>query len=285
MPVPFIPADPTIPEVAAWLVNSTTDDPDIPANQLTYTKLGGPATMTVSASGQIAWTPTETHGPGNFLVTILVEDDGTPVLRATNTFLLGVVESNTPPSLIPPASLAAMELSPYSGQLGASDPDLPANAHLFALLNGPSGLTVSPSGTVAWTPTEAQGPANQVVTVLVTDIPAEGVTPITSTNSFTLVVGETNTAPVFGTITDPTLDELTPLSLTLTASDSDLPANTLTFSKVSGPAGLTVLPGGQVQWTPTELQGPSTNTVEVSVSDGGSPALTATATFQISVTE
>ena len=46
------------------------------------------------------------------------------------------------------------------------------------------------------------------------------------------------------TVADQTLDELTPLSINLTGSDVDVPANTLTYSLVSGPAGMNVSSGG-----------------------------------------
>ncbi len=76
-----------------------------------------------------------------------------------------------------------------------------------------------------------------------------------------------------------------PLSLPLSATDLDVPANTLTFALVSGPAGLTVSSGGIVKWTPTELQGPSTNTVTVKVTDDGTPPLSATNSFTVVVNE
>jgi len=42
---------------------------------------------------------------------------------------------------------------------------------------------------------------------------------------------------------------------------------------------------GVLTWTPTEAQGPSTNTIRVKVSDDGSPSLSATNSFTIVVTE
>src|SRR5207247_6305263 len=66
------------------------------------------------------------------------------------------------------------------------------------------------------------------------------------------------------------------LSVNATATDSDLPANTLTFGLVSGPTGLAVSSGGAITWTPSEAQGPSTNVVTVRVFDNGTPSLSAT---------
>lgn len=89
-----------------------------------------------------------------------------------------------------------------------------------------------------------------------------------------------NSAPVLGAVGDVTIDELVLLSLTLTAMDADLPPQTLTFSLVSGPSGLTVSPAGQVSWTPNASAGPSTNTVTARVSDG---SLTDDVTFKVIV--
>ena len=56
--------------------------------------------------------------------------------------------------------------------------------------------------------------------------------------------------------------------------DTDIPANPLTFALVSGPTGLTVSTNGEIDWTPTAAQGPSTNTVSISVTDTNLYALT-----------
>jgi hypothetical protein len=57
------------------------------------------------------------------------------------------------------------------------------------------------------------------------------------------------------------------MTFTVSATDSDLPAQPLTYRLLSGPWGLTVS-NGVVNWRPTEVQGPSTNRVSIGVSDG-----------------
>jgi hypothetical protein len=137
-------------------------------------------------------------------------------------------------------------------------------------------------GVITWTPTEGQAPSTNVFTTVVTD---NGVPALSATNQFTVVVTEVNTAPVMVAVTDRVVNELSPLNLTLGATDNDLPANTLTFALVSGPAGLAVSGVGALSWTPAEAQGPSTNVVMVKVMDDGVPALSATNTFTVVVTE
>src|SRR5207249_2279926 len=82
-----------------------------------------------------------------------------------------------------------------------------------------------------------------------------------------------------------TIAELSTLVVTNTATDADLPANTLTFSLVSGPAGVSINPTtGVLTWTPTAGQGPSTNVITVKVTDNGVPALSDSKSFAVAVT-
>src|SRR2546425_7387346 len=81
--------------------------------------------------------------------------------------------------------------------------------------------------------TEAQGPSTNLITVRVTD---NGAPQSSDTRSFTVVVTEANSAPVLTVPTDQTVTELGTLTVTNTASDADLPANTLTFTLESAPA-------------------------------------------------
>jgi hypothetical protein len=63
-------------------------------------------------------------------------------------------------------------------------------------------------------------------------------------------------------------DELLLASLDLAAEDKALSERVLSHSLKSGPTGLSVTASGGLDWVPTESQGPSTNLVEVAVTDG-----------------
>src|SRR2546422_246360 len=117
------------------------------------------------------------------------------------------------------------------------------------VVSGPLGLTASSGGAIAWTPTEAQGPSTNTVTVRVFD---DGTPSMSATNSFQVIVSEVNTAPILTVPGTQTIAEQTALSVNATATDSDVPANTLTFALVSGPSGLTVSSSGAIDWTPGE---------------------------------
>jgi hypothetical protein len=71
------------------------------------------------------------------------------------------------------------------------------------------------------------------------------------------------------------------LSVTNTATDSDVPAQTLTFSLLSG-LGL-ITPEGVFTWRPQVGSSDTTNVVTVKVSDDGTPSLSATNMFSIIV--
>lgn len=75
------------------------------------------------------------------------------------------------------------------------------------------------------------------------------------------------------------------LAFIVTASDTNVPAQTLTFSLAPGaPAGATIHPTtGRLTWTAPSTAVPLTNSVTVRVADNGSPPLTSTVTFNIIV--
>src|SRR5258705_4272702 len=95
--------------------------------------------------------------------------------------------------------------------------------------------------------------------------------------------------PVLASPGNQTVNELAALAFTVTAVDSDVPANTIAWSLTLGtPAatGATIGAGtGAFSWTPTEAQGPGTYPVTITATDNGSPVLSGTAAITISVNE
>jgi hypothetical protein len=77
----------------------------------------------------------------------------------------------------------------------------------------------------------------------------------------------TNLPPRLAGATNATIKELEGHVQDLVPQDDDVPAQSLTVALVSGPMGLAVT-NGVLAWTPTEAQGPSTNRIVVTVSDG-----------------
>jgi len=277
-----IQANRTMDELTLLTVNNGGTDADLPANNLTYTLTEAPAGAAIDAAGSITWTPTEAQGPGVFTFTTRVDDNGAPNLSATNTFTVTVSEVNLAPSLAAQANRTVDELTLLTVPNPGTDPDFPANNLTYTLTEAPAGAVISADGTIMWTPTEAQGPGVHTFTTRVDD---NGAPNLSATNTFTVTVNEVNAAPALPAQADRTMDELTLLTVTDTASDADLPANGLTYELLTAPAGTTISAAGVITWTPTEAQGPGTHPFTVRVTDNGTPPLSDTHSFTVTVNE
>jgi len=74
------------------------------------------------------------------------------------------------------------------------------------------------------------------------------------------------------------------LTFFASAIDTDQPSQTLTFSLLNAPAGATInATSGLFSWRPSIAQSPSTNLIDLCVSDNGSPMMGATQTFSVIV--
>jgi hypothetical protein len=236
-------------------------DSDLPAQALSYRLVDGPAGLTVGTNGFLTWRPTEAQGPSTNRVRVSAHDG---VASTEQSFDIVVRESNLPPLWVTSAvTRRVTEGLTLSFKLQATDPDLPAQSLGYRLESGPAGLVVSTNGSVTWTPTEAQGPSTNRVRASVSDglasVPLE----------FDIVVREANEAPVWTTVVGTRrVNEGALLSFTIAATDTDLPAQPLTYRLVNAPWGMTLGTNGLVSWRPTEVQGPSTNRVRITVGDG-----------------
>lgn len=96
------------------------------------------------------------------------------------------------------------------------------------------------------------------------------------------VVVPSNTPPAIGTVPDQTVNVGVTLLVTNTASDSD--GETLTFSPADTfPANATVNSNGLFSWRPLVSQANTTNLIEIQVTDNGTPPLSATNNFNVTV--
>ncbi len=92
-----------------------------------------------------------------------------------------------------------------------------------------------------------------------------------------------NTAPVLPAQANLTVAALTALVVTNTATDAESPPQTLTYALINSPSGATIDANGIIRWTPSQTQSPSTNLFKTKVTDSGSPALSATNSFTVTV--
>ena len=159
--------------------------------------------------------------------------------------------TNAPPVLGAIGNKTVAELATLAFTATATDPDAGQTLTFSLDAPSPAGATINAStGAFSWTPTEAQGPAIIPITVRVTD---NGTPALSDFETIAVTVNEVNVAPVLGAIGNKTVNEETALTFTATATDADIPANTLTFSLDAGaPAGATInATTGAFSWTPT----------------------------------
>ena len=109
--------------------------------------------------------------------------------------------------------------------------------------------------------------------------------PSTPPGPASAAVAPPNLPPLLTPIPDQTVGALSPLNFTPTATDLDLPPQTLTFSLDSGaPSGASINPvTGLFTWTPSLVQWPGTYGVTLRVTDNGNPPLSAASTFHVTV--
>lgn len=196
---------------------------------------------------------------------------------------------NSPPSIaIPTLALIAnqtiAEGSLLTFNVTGMDADIPSNTLAYSLgPNTPLGASIHPTtGLFTWTPTEVQGPSTNIITVRATD---NGTPNLSATTTFTVTVNEVNLPPILSPIPGQTVRPGDTLTIRASATDPDIPANTLTFSLDAGaPIGASIEPiTGVFTWKPVAAFGQSTNLVTARVTDNGVPPLSDTKSFTIVV--
>ena len=277
--------DQVVSELATLTLTVTATDPDTPVSELSFALVEAPQGASIGEKdGVFNWTPTEEQGPGTYKVSVRVTDNGTPCLSADTTFSVTVNEINAPPTLGNLGFYLVAEGSSIKIPVTAADPDIPSQTLTFSLDGAPIGAAIEPTtGLFTWTPTEEQGPGSYTITVKVTD---NGNPPLSDSKTFKVTVNEVNRGPTLAAIDDRTVNEGELLSFTITANDTDVPAQALSFSLQTAPAGAGINPTtGLFTWTPTEEQGPGIYTITVKVTDNGNPPLSDSKTFKVTVNE
>ncbi len=175
---------------------------------------------------------------------------------------------NNGPSFIgfmPPSTATATVA--YSYDVEATDGDVPADPLTFSLLSAPAGMIIDGgTGLISWLPSEADIASNpHLVTVQVQDtFPAEPNHVVTE--SFQITVGAVSTSTPSSTNLGPSFIGFVPpatatatVAYSYTAVATDPESDPLTFSLVTGPAGLTInASSGLISWTPDATQVSST---------------------------
>jgi hypothetical protein len=139
------------------------------------------------------------------------------------------------------------------------------------ITGGASLLTLTASNTVT------SGTTN--VTVIAT----AGLIGHTKTIALTLT-GPTNTPPVLAAITNQTVNVGQTVAFTVSATDTNQPPQTLTFALLAGATNATLnTNSGAFSFRPLVTQANSTNGFTLKVADNGTPSLSATQSFTVTV--
>jgi hypothetical protein len=104
-----------------------------------------------------------------------------------------------------------------------------------------------------------------------------------TTSNVTLRV--VNTRPIMAPIPDQAVINHSPIQWTVLATDNDVPTQTLTYTLSLAPSGARIDTNGVITWTPNLPSTPVTISLTVLVTDNGTPNLTASSTFQITITD
>ena len=222
---------------------------------------------------------TMTNGPVSFAVLITISGSDPRLLAATNipTWFYGWTPQLAPNILTNPVGQTVNYGSPAIFSVVATGIPDPTYQWQHAGTNLPT--ATSASLTIASPTLDDAGAYAVIVT-----------TPAGSANSTTamlMVNPPPNTAPTFTapiTGTNITINVGVNLAVSCSATDSDTPAQTLTYSLLTGPTGAAVDSGtGNFTWRSNVPQSNSVNSVMVVVTDNGTPNLSATNSFTVTV--
>ncbi|MAF83890.1 MAG: hypothetical protein CL797_07310 [Chromatiales bacterium] len=250
-------------------------------DSLTWTLSNAPEEMTIEAeTGVISWTPLE-GVTSSGQVTLTVTDDGIPSASDTEMFAIAVTAVNDGPQITTTATTTATEDVVYSYTVGVSDADDANNGTdlTFALTSAPTGMVISSTGVVSWTPLNGVT-TSEAVTLTVADGGEDSAT--SDTEVFTIAVTAVNDPPQITTTAPTSATEDVEYSYTPAADDEE--GGSLTWTLSNAPEEMTIeAETGVISWTP--LEGVTTSgEVSLTVTDDGIPSASDTEEFTIAVT-
>jgi len=188
----------------------------------------------IGANGDFTYTP-NVNFSGTDQFSYSIEDDEDTVSTATVSILITPI--NDSPIITSSAPTMATEDTLYTYTPSVSDEDDDNNGVdlTWSLTNAPTGMSISSTGKITWTPTEGQLSSGEVTITL-----ADGGenSSITSTEKFTVNVSAVNDAPAFvdGNAVTVSIDENSPINTevyTLLVNDPDTGAE-LTYNLPNG---------------------------------------------------
>ncbi|MDF1780153.1 MAG: putative Ig domain-containing protein, partial [Alcanivoracaceae bacterium] len=237
---------------------------DADGDVITLQLLQAPVGMTLN-SGLVNWLPTFEQS-GEHTVVLEASDANH---RVEQTFTIAVDDTNRAPEIMSHPLTTAQEGSSYNYQILAKDAD--DDDLDYALLTGPQGIGISNEGLLSWD-LDFNSSGIYQIGVSVTD----GNEIVTQ--EFSLVIANTNRAPVFESSPLLAVNEGELYSYRLQASDAD--SDLLAITLISGPSGM-FLDQDLLSWSPGYDQA-GTHQVVLAVTDGDA---TTEQNFLVAVTD
>ena len=235
---PFNEASATasVPYSATLATNAS--DPN--GGTMTFSKISGPAWLSVAGNGALSGMPSNSDAGTNSFVVRTVDSFS---LSNSATMLL-MVNSNLPPVFTTnPFSLSSANSGQsYSGTIATNASDPNGGTLTFSKVSGPAWLGVAGNGALSGTPANSDAGTNSFV-VRVTD--GGG---LSNNATMTIFV---NGAPSFTSnpFSHPGINAGQPYSGTIATNATDPNGDTLAFSKISGPAWLSIAVNGALSGT------------------------------------
>jgi len=254
------------------------NDTDADRNTLTASLVTGVSngTLAFTSTGAFTYTPKANfNGTDSFTYQA---NDGT-VNSVAATVTITVTPVNDAPVLVAIGNKTVPENALLTFTVSATDPD--ADTLTYTATGLPTGASFDPATrTFSWTPSYTQSGTYPSVTFTVTDSGTPG---LTASEAITITVTNVNRAPVLAAIGNKTVLENALLSFTVSATDPD--ADTLTYTATGLPTGASFDPATRTfSWTPSYTQSGTYPLVTFTVTDSGTPGLTASEAITITVT-
>ncbi len=198
--------------------------------------------------------------------------------------VVNVASSNVPPVLQVPSAKVVDEENFLGLNIIATDEQSQTVAIIATALPAGASFTSTPStgtttGTLAWTPSENQGPGTYSVTFRATDSLGSQ-----SNATLTITVQEVNRHPAVIVPVSLFASVGTNLTLFVTVTDPDVPSNTLILSTTGLAANMQFDPATRrFMFSPDSSQTNATFSVTFTAVDNGTPALSDSETVLITV--
>ena len=276
------PGSKTNAEAESISFTPSASDPD--GNTLTYSAENLPQGLGINASsGEISGVTSYTASQlSPYSVTITVQDNGSPVLQAQETFTWTITDVNGQPVVTNPGNKTSSEGDTVSLFITATDPD--EDELTFSASNLPDGLSIdSGSGEISGTLSYTASVTSPYSVIVYAD---DGGSPnLQGQTSFTWTINDVNEAPEVTTPPNQSDAEGDEVSLQITATDPD--GNNLSYSASNLPDGLSIAEStGLISGTITySAHASSPFSVLVTVTDDGSPSKFSQVSFSWTVAD